>query len=327
MKVYSEYKIKELSPALQSLLNEYRDERSFSPSKIARQKIERLNDYFSESGLNTAVVAVSGGADSALVLALLVAASRVEGGPIKHVVPVSLPALDSVGATGQDASLARASELCESFGVDLRVLDIADFVENVTSSVEAVAGVPGGGWSKGQMVAYMRTPILYYFTTLFTDIGQKAVLVGTTNADEGQYIGYIGKASDAMVDIQLISDLHKSEVYALSSYLGVPSSIINAVPTGDMYDGRVDEEVFGFPYGFIELYINYLRLNSEQRDVFIGKLQGSGEADIFTNLSKNVEEMHRYNKHKYLGCSPSVHLDVLNTRVPKGGWKYYVFGE
>jgi NAD+ synthase (glutamine-hydrolysing) len=163
---------------------------------------------------------------------------------------------------------------------------------------------------------------LYYYTTLYSDSGAGALLVGTTNADEGQYIGYIGKASDAMVDLQIISDLHKSEIYALAKELGVPESIISVAPTGDMFDGRVDEEVFGFPYGFVELYRYFLVMNSVEKYQFITAVIESGEKEIFDKLQQNVEKMHKYNMHKYLGCSPSVHLDVLDSRVPRG-WKYF----
>lgn len=327
MKIYNEFKVENLLPAMQVFLDDYRAERAFDPKQMLAAKIERINNYFEESGLNTAVIAVSGGADSALVLALLHAASKAPNSPLTRIVSVTLPALGSSGATGQDTSLERAREMCASYGIDLKELDISKFVDDVTAAIEATVGLKGSNWSKGQMVSYFRTPSLYYYTTLFTDIGDRAVLVGTTNADEGQYIGYIGKASDAMVDIQPISDLHKSEVYALAKYLGVPHSIITVPPTGDMYDGRVDEDVFGFPYAFIELYRKYLNYDAQERDAFMSALEEAGESDVFFKLSKNVEDMHRYNKHKYLGCSPAVHLDVLKTRVPKGGWKYFVYGE
>ncbi|WP_258957573.1 hypothetical protein [Legionella sainthelensi] len=44
------------------------------------------------------------------------------------------------------------------------------------------------------------------------------------NRDEGSYVGFFGKASDAMVDIQLISDLHKSEVKKLALFLNIPQA-------------------------------------------------------------------------------------------------------
>ena len=182
-------------------------------------------------------------------------------------------------------------------------------------------GIAADNWSKGQLIPYLRTTILYYFTTLYTQQNNKAVLIGTTNADEGQYIGYFGKASDGLVDVQLISDIHKSEVYAVSKELKICDAILNVTPTGDMYDGRVDEDVFGFPYSFIELYRHYVSMSLIDKEIFLTDLKNNSEYDSFIKLLDNVENMHRYNKHKYLGCSPSVHLDVIDTKM-ENGWKY-----
>lgn len=46
-----------------------------------------------------------------------------------------------------------------------------------------------------------------------------------------------------MVDIQLIADLHKSEVYKLGEFLGVPDEILRAAPSADLWEGQTDEEV------------------------------------------------------------------------------------
>jgi NH3-dependent NAD+ synthetase len=42
-----------------------------------------------------------------------------------------------------------------------------------------------------------------------------------------------------MVDIQLIWDLHKSEVFKVGAVLGVPRSILVAPPSADLWDGQV----------------------------------------------------------------------------------------
>ncbi len=323
MKVYNESTAKQMTPVLNAQLQKYRASRGFDPETMLEAKIRRINQYFTQYGLSTAVIAVSGGVDSALVLALTHQASLRAESPIKRIVPVTLPAFDNAGVTGQESSKDRAQELCDGLGLELLRLDIGPHVESLRKGIEAQVNIVSQPWAIGQLVPYFRTPVLYYLTTLYTEQGEPAVVMGTTNADEGQYIGYIGKASDAMVDIQPISDLHKSEVYALSKLLNIPDSIMEVIPTGDMYDGRVDEEVFGATYNFIELYCHILRMSSDERVNFIFDLGEAGELHAFETLRENVENLHRYNKHKYLGCSPSVHLDVLDTRVPKG-WKYYV---
>ena len=53
------------------------------------------------------------------------------------------------------------------------------------------------------------------------------------------YLMYFCKAGDGSVDIQLISDLHKSEVFAVGRVLGVPTSILVAPPSADLWEGHV----------------------------------------------------------------------------------------
>lgn len=321
MKIYNENKINYLPEIIKKELAKYRENRNFSIEEYIQNKSNIINDYFKTYKLNTAVVAVSGGVDSALVIALLKNASMVENSYLKNIVPVFMPAYNSNGVTGQYTAFNRASELCLAFGLDLVELDLSTHSSKLSKSIQYLINIKSDDWSEGQLVPYLRTTSLYYFATLLTKNDQKAVIVGTTNADEGQYIGYFGKASDGLVDIQLISDIHKSEVYAISEFLGVPASIIDVEPTGDMYDSRVDVDVFGFPYDFIEFYRTYLNMDIKEQQEIKELLIKENEIDVFNKLEQNVENMHRYNKHKYLGNSPAVHFDVIDTKI-KCGWEY-----
>ena len=58
-------------------------------------------------------------------------------------------------------------------------------------------------------------------------------------------------------DIQIISDLHKSEVYQVAKYYNVLPDIINRTPKGDVHDGKTDEEMIGTSYDMVELYTGY----------------------------------------------------------------------
>ena len=42
----------------------------------------------------------------------------------------------------------------------------------------------------------------------------------------------------------------------------------------------------------------------------------------FDLYSKNLENLHRYNLHKYMSCSPAIHLDLWDSSV-KNGWEGY----
>ncbi|MEZ4384885.1 MAG: hypothetical protein R3A79_26375, partial [Nannocystaceae bacterium] len=191
----------------------------------------------------------------------------------------------------------------------------------VKEAVDRGFGVVGDAWSSGQLVSTIRTPALYYVTSLLTQEGTLAVLCGTTNRDEGSYLGFFGKASDGMVDLQPISDLHKSEVYALAERLGVPAEVREATPTGDTYDGRVDEAMIGAPYDFVELYTALLAAEAAHPGArrSLTATWSEGARGAFDRWAAAVEALHRHNHHKYVAGAAAIHVDVYERHVP-GGW-------
>ena len=314
MKVYNENHYSKLHPQLLNELKRYRQERAFDAKDYINQKTILLNKYMTKCGLDTAVVAVSGGVDSALVLALVNEAAKSETSPIRKIVPVAMPLYDGV-LTNQEDATARAQELCNVLGLDLTITPINTLVEAYEVTAEGI-GYKTTPWATGQMGAYARTSFLYYLNSLLNEEGYKPILVGTTNMDEGCYLGYVGKASDGLVDVQLISDLHKSEVYQCSNLLGVPKSILEVTPNGDMFDGRVDTEVFGAPYDAVELYL------AERQHKFTVHVESDAKKE-YDDYKQALDKLHAYNRHKYFALSPAVHLDLWSTATDDGYIDYH----
>lgn len=321
MKVYNEQSNKEISEQLKSILAQIREKRNFDAKQYIEQKSDLLNKYMNKYGLKACVVAISGGIDSAIVLAIIKRASEKENSPIKRIVPMLLPILKSTGVTNQNEATSRGKELCEKLELKPYIIDLTSVNDEIRKTLESVVEITGQDWAIGQLGPYSRTPILYYTTSLLNQEGLGAIICGTTNRDEGAYLGYVGKASDGMVDVQLISDIHKSEVYQVAKELGIPESIIEVTPSGDMYDNRTDETVFGASYDFVELYLNYLNMGEIEKEKLISSLDEESKKQ-FDFYAKNLENLHRYNLHKYISKSPAVHLDLYDSSV-KGGWDNY----
>lgn len=323
MKVYAEQVDLELNLTLKRCLRQVREHRNFRVCEYINLKTQLLNSYMSKSNLSCCVVAVSGGIDSAIVLALVNYASKQPGSPIKKIVPVCLPATNHSGVTNQMSATDKGIELINALGLDSRVVMMTNAANGIQKEVDTTFGIEASDWAKGQLVPYTRTPTLYYIATIHTDSGFPSVVVGTTNRDEGAYLGYVGKASDGMVDIQLISDLHKSEVYDVAHALDIPKSILSATPHGDMFDGRCDEEVFGAPYDMVELYLGMKDMPQVKVNEIMIKLQTEGLADgsyeQYLTFMTNLQSLHSYNKHKYYIGSPAVHLDIHQSGT-EGGW-------
>lgn len=323
MQIYQKQFFKELSSTLGTVLEEKRTLRGFDEQDYLQMKAERLNTYMKDCGLNACVVAVSGGLDSSITLGIAAYAKSLVNSPIQKIIALSIPC-DTDGATNQDIANIKAKSVAEHFGIELTTVNIGNPVSFFVKELEQQTGLDSDQWARGQAVSYMRTSSIYTITSLLTANDYKSIVLGTTNRDEGAYIGYFGKASDGMVDVQLISDVHKSHLRKLADYLAIPHNIVSDSPTGDMYDGRLDEEVFGVPYDFVELYTYYLEQSSEEKIEFKKMLKDLCVIDEFNSMAINLENMHKYNGHKYLGASPAIHLDIIESRI-QDGWHYNVY--
>lgn len=316
MNIYNK-KLKSLSKNLNIILNNERIKRNFNIENYIEEKSLMINNYMKDNKLSSCVIGISGGIDSAITLALLNNAKEDFNSPIKNIICVYMP-VENGSMSNVDDSYQRSLDLCQYYNINLIKLDLTEINKNYNDLISSSLNIEADGWSKGQLVSYSRTPALYYTTTLLNQNNNKSIVIGTINKDEGSYIGYVGKAGDGMVDVQLISDIHKSEVYKIAKYFKLPKSIIKAIPSGDMYDSRTDEDVFGTSYDFIELYQYYL-LNNKIIDCL-----NEHDKNEFFSHAQNVENLHSYNKHKYLACSQAIHLDILPSKIPNG-WNYNTY--
>lgn len=290
-----------------------KQKRNFDAEKYIAAKLERIHLFFKENRLDSLVIGISGGVDSAVAYKLLVEASKMEGSPLKKIVALLMP-IYGKGTTNQHAATQRGLKLVENTENSVfYVQDLSSVLENYTATLDKTL-LPDA-WSIGQLASIVRTPNLYFHAALLQQQGYKSVVVGTTNRDEGAYIGFFGKASDAMVDLQPIADLHKSEVYQVAERLKVPQEILQATPTGDVWDGKVDEEMIGAPYWFLEMYLLAKEFGLDPKASLTKE-----RLPLFAKYAEAIEILHSKNAHKYKVGNPAHFIDVLPRAVP-GGWK------
>jgi NAD+ synthase len=233
-----------------------------------------------------AVVGVSGGIDSAVVLALAVKALGAG-----RVVALTLPERDS-----DPISETLAGELCATFGVSPIREDIRDALEGFgcyRRRDEAIARViPEYDAAKGYKAKIVLPQNLLDEDTLnvfsvvvITPDGQELskplppaeflqivaasnlkqrcrmsmlyyhgelrnyAVFGTANKNEHDQ-GFFVKYGDGGVDIKVIGHLFKTQVYQLAEHLGVPQSIRSRPPTTDTYSAPCDQQEFFFRLPF-----------------------------------------------------------------------------
>ena len=112
MKFYPENPKYKLNNELNDFLLIVRKIRNFSLKEYIVAKTNIIKSYFEESKLDTAVVAVSGGIDSAVVLAIMNYVKNVYPNIIKNIIPITLPLINEEGATNQEETVNKAHELC-----------------------------------------------------------------------------------------------------------------------------------------------------------------------------------------------------------------------
>jgi NAD+ synthase len=197
-----------------------------------------IKDYMDKDGIETCVVGVSGGVDSAAILRLCERTG-------KRVIAVAMPM--ELHKDSSADSLQKAMELCVNRpNVELIIRPIGQIVKCYQKQ-----GVGLTQLGEGNLRSRTRADIL-------RDLAGETngIVVGTGNRDEDE-IGYFTKGGDGDVDICPLSQLHKSMVKAIAVCEGVPEKIITAEPTAGLWDGQTDEEELGMNYNEVEWAIRF----------------------------------------------------------------------
>jgi NAD+ synthetase len=295
MDVIPKRPVTKLHPELQERLRSVRAKRNFDPQQWIDERVNQLLVYLKVHKLKSCVVSVSGGVDSATVAGLLKVAqdkattipdhpfNPANGGKIYC---IAQP-IDSTKAV-QD----RAYEVGDVFGLQICTIDRSDEFNTSMDKVEIALGESLKPFAKAMCKSYERTPINYLVAA-----HSGGVVIGTGNKDEDAYLFYYCKFGDGAVDIGLIWDLHKHEVFQVGAELGVPNSILSAAPSADLSPGQTDEEEIGATYDSVELITEYMQLDANGR---ISLLKGLSEeaCDQFYAEWQLVEEIHRRGQHK-----------------------------
>ncbi len=192
-------------------------------------------DYLGKCGFKKAIVALSGGIDSALVAAIAVEALGAE-----NVQGIGMPSEFS-----SRGSVTDAEKLARNLGIAFSTLPIREIYTQFSTTLApvfaAMGAVTGFGLAEENLQPRIRGSLLM---TLSNKTG---ALVLTTGNKSEMACGYCTLYGDMVGALAVIGDVYKTEVYELSQWVNrerevIPSDTLTKPPSAELRPGQKDTD-------------------------------------------------------------------------------------
>lgn len=219
-----------------------RIEKELEPEEEAyRALVLGTGDYARKGGFERALLALSGGIDSALVATIAVDALGKE-----NVIAVFAPSRYS-----SRESLEDAKQLAENLGIEFLVIDIDETFQAYLEMLEKpFAGTPPGA-AEENIQARIRGNVLMALSNKF------GWLVLTTGNKSELSLGYATLYGDMAGGFAVLKDVPKTWVYKLTRYRNslspvIPEQILKKPPSAELRPGQQDEADLPAPYAVLD---------------------------------------------------------------------------
>ena len=190
-----------------------------------------IRDYVYKNGFSGCLVAVSGGIDSALTLALAVDAVGYE-----NVQGVFMPSCYTAQMSGEDA---RA--LCCNLGVDLQEVSIDEVCFHSIAALRSITKVVEGSLTHQNVQARARAILVMGLSNA------KGILVLATSNKSEAAVGYATLYGDMCGALMPLLDIYKTQVYELALYRNqrsdvIPKRTVERPPSAELKGGQKDSD-------------------------------------------------------------------------------------
>ncbi len=248
-----------------------------------------LQEYVNKNGFNGGLIGLSGGIDSALVLALAVDALGAD-----RVYAVMMPSKYT-----SEMSLEDAQQLAANLGVKYSVIEIDSLVEAFESSLAALFESTQKDTTEENIQARIRGVLLMALSNKF---GQ--MVISTSNKSE-MAVGYATLYGDMAGGFAPLKDVPKTLVYELSRYRNsiadvIPHRIIDRPPSAELAPDQKDEDSLP-PYDVLDAILEMFIEQDKSRSEIVS--QGFEEKTV-----SRIIEMIFQNEYKRRQAPPGIKI-------------------
>ena len=206
------------------------------PSRLAEQEmfdalVLGVRDYFRKTGFGHAYIGLSGGIDSSLVAVIAVTALGKE-----NVTGVSMPSRYSSGHSKSDARL-----LAENLGIEFLTIAIEPIFVSYLEQLKSPFKERPADVAEENLQSRIRGSLLMALSNKFGGL-----VLATGNKTE-LALGYATLYGDMSGGLEVIGDVSKTEVYALSRYYNqragrtmIPESCFSKIPSAELKPDQFD---------------------------------------------------------------------------------------
>jgi len=268
--------------------------------KIYNALVLGVRDYFRKTGYKKAVLGLSGGIDSSLTGCIAVDAL----GP-NNVHGVSMPSRYS-----SDHSMDDAKTLAKNLGIDYRTISIESIIGRFDESLEESFNGSETGVAEENIQSRVRGSLLMALSNKFNWL-----VLSTGNKTE-LAMGYCTLYGDMNGGLSVISDLSKTDVYALSHWVNeeagserIPVSSIEKPPSAELRPDQVDP----FDYDVVSPLVSALIEDEKSPTELIAE---GADPELIKDISRRI----RINEYKRRQAAPGLRVTSkafgIGRRVP-----------